>query len=86
MMIGKWFFHYIDPGYESAQCEIAGLSLRIGNRAFVFGHLDYRNKTCPWPMWARVMVVLRHQPYPNFPPRWRIFALGRSWLDIGGRP
>ncbi len=86
MNVGQWFVHYVSPEYESAQCEIAGLSLRVGNRAFVFGRFDYREKTSPWPMWARVRIVLRHHPYPDFPPRWSLYALGRTWFDIGGRP
>lgn len=86
MTLGKWFLHYISPDYESAQCEIAGLSLRVGNRAFVFGRLDYRENSCPWPMWLRIKVVFRHQPYPHRSPRWSLYAFGRTWFDVGGQP
>ena len=79
----RFAFVHTGPDYEFHQFEIAGLSLRIGNNAWTFGRLDYRDKTCPWPMWARFKVVLGHKPYPNMRRRWSLFAFGRSWFDTG---
>ncbi len=83
-----WFFHYIGPEYEHAQCEIAGLCLRIGSRAWVFGRLDYRDRDCPWPLWARVHLVLGQRPHrdPAVSRRWKLFAFGRPVFDLGGNP
>jgi hypothetical protein len=77
----KFAFVYTSPEYVQHQFEIAGLSLRIGNRAWTFGRLDYRDKNCPWPMRARVMLVLGHQPYPHLKRRWALFAFGRMLFD-----
>ena len=41
-----------------AQCEFCGLSFRIGRHHAYFGRLDYRDRDCPWPAWARVNLVL----------------------------
>lgn len=57
LIAGKWFAGY--SGDTSwAQCEHAGLSLRIGRHHVYFGRNDYRDKSCPWPQWARVRICL----------------------------
>lgn len=80
-----WMFDYISPAYEYAQNEIAGLCIRIGNRAWVFGRYDYREKNCPWPLWARVHIVLGHKPYPDCRRRWKLRMFRHNLIDIGGR-
>lgn len=79
-----WFFKYTSPDYSFAQWEIAGLSLRVGNRAWTFGRLDYRDKPAPWPMWARIRVVLGHKPYEHETREWSVTIFGKKF-QIGGK-
>jgi len=78
----KWFFEHLGPEYEWSQSEAAGLCLRVGNHAWIFGRVDYREKTCPWPSWAHVRVVLGHKPYPDRWRRWQFRGFGLDW-DTG---
>lgn len=76
--MSAYFYEHIGPEYEYAQSEIAGLCLRIGNHAWVFGRYDYREKTCPWPVWARVRLTIAHRG------EWKLFAFGRRVFSFGG--
>ena len=47
------------------ECEFAqwerggcGMTLRLGSWLFAIGHLDYREKSCPWPRWLRFGVSI----------------------------
>jgi hypothetical protein len=51
-------FEYVSPEYEWHQFEVAGLTLRIGSRAWCLGTLDYREKNPAWPRWLRFRLVL----------------------------
>jgi hypothetical protein len=80
-----FFFKYTSPEYLFAQYEGAGFSLRIGNRAWTFGRLDYRDRPAPWPMWARVRIVLGHKSHQHEPREWSVMVLGRKY-QIGQKP
>jgi len=84
-MSKTYFFEHLGADIEWAQCEAAGFSLRIGNNAWVFGRLDYREKTCPrwWPQFA---LTLAHQPYPHRTRRYKLRAFRWTVFDIGGHP
>ena len=74
--MGKLFVQYLSPEYEWAQCEGAGLCLRIGRRAWVVGSLDYREKKPTWPRWLRFRLVLAG--YREGKPRyWALYLFGR---------
>ena len=81
----RLFFDHIGPDVESAQWEISGLGLRIGNHAWVLGTMNYRERACFWPMWARVHLTLRHRPHKERTAQWSLFALGRMIFDVGGK-
>ena len=78
-----YFFEHLGPDIEWSQSEAAGLALRIGNHAWVFGRYDYREKTVP-RYWPRISVVLGHKPYPQRKRRWKLYAFGRTIFDTGG--
>jgi hypothetical protein len=77
------FFHYVSPEYSFAQCEGAGLSIRLGSRAWVFGHLGYREKNCPWPKWLRFRVVLHGPRNASMSdlPHYALYLFGRRVFD-----
>lgn len=83
--MANYFFHYLGPDIEWAQCEAAGFSLRLGNRAWVFGRMDYRDKTCPrW--WPSISITLGHRPYAHLSRRWKLRAFRKTIFDFGGEP
>jgi hypothetical protein len=77
------FFEYISPQYHSAQCEVAGLCLRIGKRAWVVGTLDYMEKNPTWPRWLRFRLCLhgpRHMSMSGR-PHYAIYLFGCRIVD-----
>ena len=77
------FAEYFGPDIMFAQCEHAGLSLRIGRRAWVLGHLDYRDKKCPWPRWLRFRVVIHGARRPSMSnlPHYALYLFGCRIVD-----
>lgn len=59
----------IDPQPKGDR-EYSGLCVRIGEHAWIWGRHDFRDKTCPWPVWARVRLVL------GFRGQWKLYAFG----------
>lgn len=83
-MRNNFFFQYLGPDVAWAQCEAAGISIRIGNRAWVFGRLDYRDHTCPrW--WPRFILTLGHKTYEHRSRLWRLRAFGRTIFNFGDK-
>jgi hypothetical protein len=77
------FFEYIGPQYMSAQCECAGLSLRIGHRAWVLGTLDYREQNPTWPRWLRFRLCLHGPRNPSMSnrPLYALYLFGCRIFD-----
>lgn len=78
-----YFFQYLGPDIAWAQCEAAGFSLRIGNRAWVFGRLDYRERSCPrW--WPQIRLCLGHKLHEDRSRLWCLRAYGWTIFRFGG--
>jgi hypothetical protein len=70
--------------YAWAQWECAGLSLRIGRRAWVLFSDKYRDKDCRWPDWLHFRLVLAAPSRGDQGRRWAVWVFGRCIIDIRG--
>ena len=69
--------------YASWERGGAGLSLRFGSWLFAIGHLDYRQKNCPWPKWLRFGLSIygpRNVSMSNRPVHYA-YAFGNRVFD-----